>query len=468
MPSADSPSAAPLGARTYIAVAVATVLLNLPLLANPGFFSHDEWQFHDIVTLSGLLKFIDGFGRLSSGSSFGVPVRPLGFVQLGLTTFGMDSFPLAPHAFNVLLHAVVVLVFARVLNLAGFHRLTATLAALLFATSPLAAFATGWTAASFDQWYTLFVLLALLCALTIRGQGYSAIRIALLFLVSAAALLSKETGIIAPVAVAGGSLALDLLRGTSIRWKTAAALGAVSAAPFLFYVPIRAQAIVASLHQTGGAYTPSIRNVPYNALTYFAFPFLPNVGELVTGMPIAMLDWVAALAIHGAIVACLAWRYGWRGGLAYFFFYYVFLLPVLTIQSVGSHYLYASGLALAAGLACLIADASAPRMIAPAALLGIPAAGVLVWHFAMLQDKLYGDGVCQRAFLTSLDTQIESNGDTAVVIHPAQDAKWWVGARAVFERPRYPNVRFVMDDPKTTANYTMNADCHVVAMHARH
>ncbi|MFN9966095.1 MAG: UbiA family prenyltransferase, partial [Lysobacteraceae bacterium] len=130
------------------------------VLANPGFFNHDEWQRLDEIERYGFRDYASRYGALQAGPDFGFPVRPLGFLQQGVSALFMKTVPLVPHLIDVLIHGIAVVQVFLLGGVFGAPRKRAMAAALLFALSPLTTLSVGWVGASFDRWYVIFVLAA--------------------------------------------------------------------------------------------------------------------------------------------------------------------------------------------------------------------------------------------------------------------------------------------------------------------
>jgi hypothetical protein len=448
--------------NTYALIAAVTIVANLLTIANPGFQSHDEWQIYDFVRKYGLNFFLRAYIRVYAGSEFGTPVRPLGFLQQGLLSQWMPSAPIVPHLFSVGLLMVTGLLLFRVLTAAAVNRQRAVAAAILFGTSPLTAFATGWTAALFDPWYALFALLAAWAVVSIIDRGFSVLRVAALAVASALAILSKETAIILPAAAGALALSISLLRGAPLQWRKAFLIGVISASPVLCYLAIRFPAIMVTLHGNSAlAYPPSIANVPGNLLGYFAFPALISTAELP---PIAFLHTtplLAALAVHLLIIFGLLIRLGWTAACAYVAAYFVFLMPVLTLPSPGSHYLYASGFATSLALGCLLFDAAGRFRPGVVAIPAVACVSILCVHTIEIQRDLYDNGRCQHDFLLSLDLRMgETTGP--IIIRADPGVQWGNGVRAIHGRDRYERVTVTGSGSNRPGNYRMDWSCRVL------
>ncbi len=151
------------------------------------------------------------------------------------------------------------------------------------------------------------------------------------------------------------------------------------------------------------------------------------------------------------------------GGL-YLIAYFIFLLPVLSLPTPQSHYLYASAFALSSATAYLLLDADGRFRLRATSLLAAAATILLTLHALNLEQQLAADGRCQRTFLSSLDAQLAGpNSPGVVIIRPAATARWWVGRRAVHDREAYATVHVVGQDAAGPSNFIMDPTCHVVA-----
>lgn len=196
------------------------ILGHVLVLANPGFFNHDEWQRLDEIERFGFWDYIARYSALHPGPDFGFPVRPLGFVQQGISALYMRTAPVIPHLIDVLLHAVAVLQVMVLGRMFGASPSRARWAALLFSISPLATTSVGWVGASFDRWYVVFVLTTLIVYLPlVRAESGQTWRWPALLASSAAAIVSKETAMALP-----GLLVLVVvwMRGGSVSRLTSA------------------------------------------------------------------------------------------------------------------------------------------------------------------------------------------------------------------------------------------------------
>lgn len=432
-----------------------SVVAHLGIIANPGFFSHDEWERADFIDHSGFWAYLELYAPLQSGPEFGYPVRPIGFLQQGLSALWMSSAPVVVHGVDVLLHtAIVLLLYAALASLQA-GRSLAFLAALAFTLSPLPTGAVGWTAASFDQWYTLFFIATCWVATLIYRDGLSRGRLLGLFLFSSGAILSKEAAVVLPGMVFVGLFSFHVLtRAEGVRYRRAMTILLVSALPVLSYLLIRLPALVMTLGGGGrSTYTPSLGFVLDNVVAYFAFPFLIQVLEMRA--PIGF-GWGPVLAIgaHLALVLWLGWRFSWLIAGCYFAAYFMPLLPVLPLPQPAAHYIHGSAVPLALALAALVSGAWHRRAMAPLSFLG-GGALVMLLHNLVIQHCYYREGVCQSRFLTSLPARLAAYDPVpgTVVLEVAAGTGNWTMRRALHDRRAYdgaagrPLVRFVEDMP---------------------
>ncbi|MDA8417556.1 MAG: hypothetical protein M0Z90_00835 [Desulfobacteraceae bacterium] len=471
------PGPRPPATLSHLAWLLLAVLLaaHLLIVAAPGFFSHDEWNRCDEVSRYGLAKYLHMYFRVCAGPSFAHPVRPIGFLDEGLNSLFMRRLPVVPHLFDVTLHAANAILLLLALHAAGMKRQVAWLAALLFALSPLTPMTTGWTAASFDLWYTLFVLASAWVAILIWQQGASLPKLLLLTLFSAAAICSKETAMVLPLALALTALTCAWAGKERINWQRLAAIVATSAVPVASYLLIRLPALRRSFSgpQKTTYYTPSLSAVPGNLLHYLAYPFFVNVDQVFKIQHHAPQITLALLLIQILLAAALMQRLGVRFGLLYLGGYLLFLLPVLTLQGSYSHYLYASAIPMSVALAALLTSAWQKRhWLTMSGLTAITFC--LTAHFASNELAIYQTARCQSRFLDSLDTRMaveSTKGTRLLFIQPEPGAPADVGIQAIIERPGYgggnptPEVtfdpsRFRTSDP-SEVRVTMNSQCEV-------
>lgn len=450
------------------------LVANVFTLLNPGFFNHDEWQRLDHIRADGIASYIAQYGVLKAGPDFGFPVRPIGFLQQGLSALFMQDAPFVAHLMDVVLHTACCLALWWLLQASPMRGRRATIAAMVFAVSPLAVFSTAWVGASFDRWYVLFALVAGGGLTRIAYRGLTARNVVLLMAGSIGAVLGKETAVMLPVALLLGAIVLTTLGGAARRPGPLIAALALASLPVLAYLAVRLPALQASFggHPGVDAYDPGKGSIVDNALLYFAQPFLLPAVELVSAVFIPRWMWCVAASLHGLLVVALVRRSGPSGGVLYLAGYFVFLVPVLPLPNIGAHYLYGSGVVFAIGMSLLLPPAhqlGAWRgKVGVALFAGLLAIGVA--HTLWIGRAMQQAGACQVALLDSLDAQIASatsRGKTSIQVNPDPGAPGYVAVRSTFGRTPYGSVR-VQDgsDPSrdpTVLPLRMDTRCRVTS-----
>ncbi len=444
---------------------LAALLLHPLVLANPGFFSHDEWERLDHIRGRGLWDFFRAYGLPHAGPEFGHPVRPIGFVQQGLSALLLEPAPFLAHLLDVLMHGLIASLLALALQRRGAPIGLALLAGLFFAASPLTIASTGWVAASFDRWLALFALLAAWAAWGILSDGITLRRGLALAAAATGAALSKEAAATLPLAllvVAGVHHALN--PGAAWPWRRVAVVLALGSLPVLAYLLVRLPAIEATLAgRTGAAgyYAPTGKFIGRSLSGYWNYPFLPHLTDFPRQARLGLPAFLGAGLLHAAFVALAGRWFGWRLAALYVAAYFVFLLPVLPLREPGAHYLYASALPLAVLTALLWREAWRRRARLALAVLAV-GTGLMLANHAMGQWRLYRAGICQAAFLPALDAALaQQAGPIAIAFVPGiRDA---VARRAIFTRPAYAEVTLVGGNPAPPGArlLMMGADCRL-------
>ncbi|WP_431323487.1 hypothetical protein [Rhizobium sp. YTU87027] len=439
------------------------------LIANPGYYSHDELQKLDHVARFGIGDYIRHYVVLARPEAFGTPVRPLAFlVQGGLALF-MQNYPVVVHFMDVLPHVIVaVLLYVLALRYSQ-DRLLALWAALIFAICPMTIIATGWSAALMDRWYVLFGMLAFLCAdaYVRRDEGGSFLTLALVFICGTLAVLSKETALVLPA-----TTILMLVRYPKLNLRRFVIATGIWFLPSLLFFLYRLPSLVGSFGaHDQGPYGPSLANAPSGLLVYFTYPFLFGITEANNWVFFSSLRLILAAFVHGCLILCIFVRGGARATFAYVFLYFLFLLPVLLIPTRGAHYLYGSSLVFSVGLAYLLRGARGW----PSWLQGLVGVMVvcLTIQAAYLEAFVYSIGSCMNSALIGLQSAYLSHGRPQIVDLRAElGAPAHVLYRFTTGRSQigadYP-VKFVVSEwgaerTKDAVTLAMNKECIVYSL----
>lgn len=385
-------------ARDPLRVLLVTVLGLLVLVANPGYYSHDELQRLDYVEVHGFLHYLSAQVVLTQGEGFGVPVRPVAFFIQGLLSLLMRDYPVIVHLVDVLTHGVVSVLLLLLLSRFGLSRAIALGAACIFALNPMAIIAVGWSAALMDRWFVLFGLLALLCVESHLRRGEGMVTLGMVVPLMLAAVLSKETAIMLP----GLMLVFVLRDGAVLRQRRFWQASIAMALPVLAYLAYRLPAILASFGASGGgAYSASLANVQEGLLVYLAYPFVWTLTEAGNWVFVRPGFMAAALIGHLALVVVLWVSKGWRVAAGYLYCYLLFLVPVLFIPHKGAHYLYASSVPFSMALAWLVVAPASWRSVLRWA--GVMALALLLAHTALLQGFVYRLGACMNRAMIGVE-----------------------------------------------------------------
>lgn len=463
------------GWRAVPFLALLTFVVHLGVITNPGFFSHDELQRADELRAHGLGAYLNTHLRVQSGPHMGHPIRPIGFAQQGLSALWIPDSPVVAHGIDVVLHAIVVILFWGVLTQTGFGSL-ALWAAAVFAFCPLGTSSVAWVGASFDRWYAFFFLVCVYGVVSAGKHGLTGPAISLVLAGSVGSILSKETAVMVPAALLIVVYGLTLAPGrAAYRMRPALAAVGLAALPIVAYLIIRWPAIVATLAGVAGGhshYLPSASNVPHNLMVYFAQPFLwTELLELTVGLP----DWRlwAGLFVHSGLVVAFAVRYGLRAALVYLCGYGVFLLPVLSLPAPAAHYAYACSLSFAVFVTLLLAPSPAANRTSRL-LLGTGAAlfgAFLLAYSLLIQEGYYEGGACQARFFESFQQVADAarEGDSSrfnLVAEPG--ARLYIAHRGIFARGDYSEggrwpTAVEADAPRESViTLVMRTDCSVV------
>lgn len=417
--------------KAWVLLVLLALVSSLALVANPGYYSHDEWEKYDYVVRYGWLQYFIDVAGLPRVADFGHPVRPVSFFVQGLVAPLMNSFPVLVHLVDVLMHALVAILLFELTARIGRSRQLAWVASLLFLVSPLAALAVGWPAALMDRLYVLFGLTALLATHSFVTRASGAGALVVVFLASALAMLSKETALALPVALT--SLVFFSVAPWRERRLWAALL--VCCVPVALFMAYRLPALMNSLSgAVASPYAASLANIPEGVLVYALAPFLPALLEANgwKGQPGYGL-WIAGL-MHASLLLVLWRAFSVRVVLAYLAGYFLFLLPVLPLAMRGMQYLYASATVVAIALAALF-TLRWQRLGIANRVVPILVLATLTVHTLVLQAFVYRTGECMSSAKASIESVYLSDGRPAnIAIAIAPGAPGYVLLRFTHDR----------------------------------
>ena len=404
-------------ARQPGAGAALGLLFLLPLMFNPGWYSHDElqWAAH--------AQPLEGAAASAGWLEWQrFQYRPLTFqLWLWLSAALFDS-PRLYHAVFALLGLCVALGVRRCLQAWGWGPARALLAMGLFLVCPYAVFVHAWVATLADLlWVGVGLAMATLLAPLRDRLGIT--RALMLVVLCTLALLAKES------ALSLAALAVVLALATRRRAHLLAAL--VVAVPTLIYLALRLPVI---LGQPGDAiYGWSPLWPPLRLLQYLLFPFALNVEE-IQALPLASTGRLA-LAALGLL---LFWAGLWRGlgalrAALWLLAAAAALGPVLALSATANQYGY--------GLAAVLAAAASRALPARAGMGSVLLAfalGVMLLKGLQVQAHMLDAGHASARFLPGVSEALrQRSADTVLVLSSAHSGRDWLYARLLTDLPHY-------------------------------
>ncbi|HST28763.1 MAG TPA: hypothetical protein VLK26_10390 [Rudaea sp.] len=358
-------------------------VLSLPLVFNPGYFSHDELQwlaFADKPSLDDV-----PWSAWFDFSPF--QYRPLTFNLWLLLSHFIGYQPIAVHLVRVLFGLAAAWLLRSVLLQFGVAPRRATLACWIWLLTPYTVYTHGWVGTFGDSLCLVFMLLALRHALMLphTDSWKSIIGNALpTAALTALALMSKESAVVFP--------AVMLIAALRRRDRAGVAAFATSAVIVLIYMALRSQTILYPHDATNG-YHWSLANIPARLAEYAVFPFLIGHFEVIASRT-HLTNWPALLGLGIVMAASLG--AGWRRGLIFWIGWIAALGPVLILDDAYNQYAY-----LAGAWACAFLAWTWPRIRTTLRLLMVLPIAMLLIHgvqqirdirqIGMIQQNLYAD-----------------------------------------------------------------------------
>jgi len=398
------------------------VLAQLPLVLNPGYFSHDElqWAAHAIAgPRIGWLAF----------ETF--QYRPLTFTVWSALSRQLFETPQAFHAVLVAggaLNAAMACLVARRLGAAAGPALAG---AVLFGLGPQAMYVHGWIGTIGD---VLWLGLGLLAALVATSRRLPLAAIAVLAAVfTALALLSKEAALsIPPLLALGAWLAAAHDRDLRRRLAVAAgAAGVVAAA----YLAVRLGTLL-DAPRSGTAYSLSPWHAPMRWLEQQLYPFDPGVMEVHVQFARGIDKRVVAAGLLWLGVVASLSRAGWRWPVAFLLGGIAALAPALPLAASANQYAY--GFACVATLVVACAWPRLPRVARAVVVL----AGVLVlWHGVAVMGSMRKVGERQARFSPAVADVLRGRGEP-LRLQMGDGADAWIYLRLTHDIPQNQGVPF--------------------------
>ncbi|MBN8727820.1 MAG: hypothetical protein J0H15_08975 [Xanthomonadales bacterium] len=423
------------------------VLLQAPLVFNPGWFSHDELQW---AARADVARFAD-LPWVAWSNWLAFQYRPITFNLWLLLSYLFFATPYLMHGVFVGLGSLNALLLAAVLEGAGVERRVALAAAAIFVLSPFVAYVHGWVGTLADLLVLLVALLGLrlLQGMTGMDDYRDALATAATMLLMAAALFCKESAVVLPLA-----LLPALYRHPYPRRALVAIV--LSSVPALAYLLLRIATLLASPVAHAG-YAWSLQQAPLRLAEYLLFPFMPPLLEVGATLDKSPLRLLAAAVCLALLLVALA-RRGWHWPLAWLGLVAALLGPVLILATSYRQYAYLAS-AAAVGIAATAWERLGRLLRAALALV----MAVTILHGASVMGRMHAVGVVQHNFDTDL-RHLLAHGIEAPLIAPAASADRWMLERFLHEVPTYGHARLAK--PGRPATFIMQRDGHLVPIHA--
>ena len=421
------------------------------LIANPGYFSHDELQWAAFAGSEGPIHWsswtaIDAF-----------QYRPLTF---NLWLWLSRQLFAQPQAFHFLLvawgagNAALLCALARRFGVATWP---AIIGALVFALGPFAAYVHGWVGTIGDLAWVSCALLAGLVATRWPRVAVAATAAAAF---TAIGLLAKEAAAAIPVLLA----VAWWFDGRRRHWAAATLAAATVVA---IYLALRIGVLLHAPRE-GTQYALSVAHVPLRWLEYQLFAFVPTVFEAFNTLSRGFDGRIAVAGVLWLALMAALWRSSPRIAAIFLLAGIAALAPALPLGSSWNHYGY--GFAAITAMAVAAAWPRAPRwgrgVIALCALL-------CLWHGANVMRMMRHVGEVQAVFSPALADAVaarasQPHGDAPLRLRPAPDADAWIFARLTHDIPSYRGVaigrRVVLVAADAPADAVIAADGRIMPL----
>lgn len=397
-----------------VAVMAWILVLHSPLIFNPGYLSHDELQWAYSATEHQGPAFINSLW----GNVHAFQYRPLTFSLWMLISRQCFDHPFVFHAIVVAASALNAGMLSVVLLRAGANRRIAMLGGLLFGLGPYAAYTHGWVATIADL---LWVFCTLAIALTIMKARHRWLIWFAPFVLTAVALLAKESAIVIPAL-----LLLAWLFSAQRSWLKAALSAAI---PVGVYLAIRLHTILTGAPSSDSPYSWHLSVIPLNWIKYQLYPIaIDKFGSEGVRVLVPML------LVWGLLMLAL-WRAHVRYALAFLLFGTAALGPVLIVQSAAWY-----GYAFSAATAGVIALAW-PHMnrwshvaVSFFALLGF-------LHSINLMRIIHDAGEKQSRFSPALAKAVKYAGGREILLSVKNEKDRWIYIRMTHDIHGYAGVK---------------------------
>ena len=397
--------------RLRLPLPILLLILQLPLVFNPGYFSHDdlEWIARADVPAWVSLPWVSWLD-LSP-----LQYRPLTFNLWLVLAHAFGATPALLHLACVILGTLNAWLLWRVLIGARISERIACGAAIVFTLSPYVVYVHGWTGALADLLTLALGLGAarcLQCALD-GTRAEASVLVATSTALIAAALLSKESAIVLPFL-----LPFAAYRDLSLRAiRIAVALATLVA---VLYLALRWPILVNSA-DVDSAYTWSLRNVPTRLAEYILFPFTPPLFEIAPLLDKSVARLLAAAGCVSILLVAL-WTRGPRWPLAWLFAFGGALAPILVLPRAYDQYAY-----LASAVAIAIPAAAWSILASKARIALAVVAAIVTAHGAIIMSRIHAVGIIQHTLFDDVLTELRASPEPLYIVASDPRDAWLLG-----------------------------------------
>jgi hypothetical protein len=396
------------------AVFALVLLAQLPLILNPGYFSHDELQWAAFAA----------DGRHVAWTAIGeFQYRPLTFNLWMWLSRELFAQPQAFHALLVAWGAANAALVCGLSRRFGMATGPAIVGALVFALGPYASYVHGWIGTLGDlAWLSC----ALLCATIAVRQPRAWLAGVAAAVLTTVALLAKEAAVSIPALLA---LAW-WFDGRKRAWAGATLGAGVVAA---LYLALRV-GVLLHAPRTGDQYTLDIGHLPLRWFEYQVYPAIPSLFETFNTLARGITIGVAAATAAWCALLVVLWRSHPRWVAVFLIAGFAALGPVLLLGASFNHYAYGFA-AVTAATAAAAWMRAAPWGRGVLALLAV----VSLWHGVNVMRQVRHVGEVQAVFSPALADVLRGNA-RHVRLRAAPDADGWIFQRLTHEIPSYDGV----------------------------
>lgn len=397
-------------------VLLLALLAQLPLVLNPGYYSHDELQWAARATEGSWYAWSD---------TDAYQYRPLTFNLWMWLSRRLFPVPMLFHAVLVLWGSANAALASAVGRRLGLSPWPAAIGALCFALGPYATYVHGWVGCIADLIWASCALLLAWATLRLR----SALAVALIAaLLTATGLLAKEAALAIP-ALAGVAWWFDRTRRP--RWLAAMLASGTAAALFL------AWRLGSLLHapREGAQYTLDIAHVPLRWLEYQLFPPVFPLLETFTIFNRGIHAYIVLAALLWCAMAWALWRAGPRYLAMFLAAGAAVLMPVLPLGSSWNHYAYGF-----AAVTSMVAAAAWTRTTPSGRWAMAAFAGLTLMHGAVVMLGMQQVGRVQSVFSPALARAVRDHHGAPLRLRAAPGAKEWIFVRLTHAIPAYDGV----------------------------